>query len=100
MQQITHTNPDSYIEEKMKQFRLVDMREQYQELIEDAEREGLGYKDFLIRLLQAEETGKASRRSEKLLFRASFDSSKQLTEIDYSFNPSLDKQRIEELGKL
>ena len=76
MQQITYTDPDIYIEEKMKQFRLVDMREQYHELIEDAEKEGLGYKDFLIRLLQAEETGKANRRSEKLLFKASFDSSK------------------------
>ena len=35
-----------------------------------------------------------------MLFKASFDSSKQLTEIDYSFNLSLDKNRIEELGKL
>lgn len=64
MQQIMDTNPDIYIEERMKQFHLVDMREQYHELIEDAKKEKLGYKDFLIRLLQAEEAGKANRRSE------------------------------------
>ena len=28
MQQIMDTNPDIYIEERMKQFHLVDMREQ------------------------------------------------------------------------
>lgn len=100
MQQIMDTNPDIYIEERMKQFHLVDMREQYHELIEDAKKEKLGYKDFLIRLLQAEEAGKANRRSEKLLLKANFDSSKPLTEIDYSFNPSLDKNRIDELGRL
>lgn len=91
MHQIMDTNPDIYIKEKMKQFHLVDMREQYNELIEAAEKENPGYKDFLIRLLQAEETGKANRRNEKLLQKASFDSYKSLTEIDYSFNPSLDK---------
>ena len=100
MQQIMDTNPDIYIEERMKQFHLVDMREQYHELIEDAKKENLGYKDFLIRLLQAEEAGKANRRSEKLLLKANFDSSEPLTEIDYSFNPSLDKDRIDELGRI
>jgi len=31
--QTIYDNPDTYIHEKMKQFRLVDMREQYDELI-------------------------------------------------------------------
>ena len=98
--QMLYDNPDTYIYEKMKQFRLVDMREQYDDLIVEAENDSLSYKDFLIRLLQTEDEGKTNRKHEKLLNKASFDSSKRLSEIDYSFNPSLDKDRIEELGKL
>ena len=98
--QMIYDNPDIYIHEKMKQFRLVDMRKQYDELISEAEKEGLGYKDFLIRLLQTEDEGKTNRRQEKLLTQACFESGKRLSEIDYSFNPSLDRDRIEELGKL
>lgn len=98
MQQIN--NQDTYIEEKMKQFHLIDMREQYDSLITEAEQTNLGYKDFLIRLLQIEEEGKSCRRSERLLMKASFESYKRLKDIDYSFNSSLDKNKIEELGKL
>ena len=55
--QMLYDNPDTYIYEKMKQFRLVDMREQYDDLIVEAENDSLSYKDFLIRLLQTEDEG-------------------------------------------
>lgn len=86
---------NAYIEKKMKQFKLVDMRSGYMDLINEAEQESLGYKDFLIRLLQMEENGKDSRRTEKLLSRAGFETSAALSDIDYGFNPSLEKDRIE-----
>ena len=35
MQQRRYENPDLYIQEKMKQFQLVDMREQYHDLIQE-----------------------------------------------------------------
>ena len=91
---------DAYIEKKMKQFKLVDMRSGYLDLINEAEQESIGYRDFLIRLLQMEESGKNGRRTEKLLNRAGFESSAELCDIDYGFNPSLEKDRIEELGRL
>mgnify|MGYP003364862268 CR=1 FL=1 len=47
----------AYIEARMKQFKLVDMREQYQELIRVASEQFMTYEDFLIMLSQAEETG-------------------------------------------
>ena len=43
----------AYIEARMKQFKLVDMREQYQELIRVASEQSMTYEDFLIMLLQA-----------------------------------------------
>lgn len=96
----TDVEKESYIEEKMKQFKLVDMRKHYPDIIAEAETLSLGYMDFLIRLLQMEEEGKTARRMENLLEAAHFDSCSSLADIDYSFNPSLDKTRIDELGKL
>ena len=89
-----------YIEAMMKQFKLVDMREQFRDLIHEAESSGMGYEDFLIRLLSVEEEGKRGRRTEKLRKNACFEAEKRLDEIDYSFNPSLDRDKITELGGL
>ena len=89
-----------YIEAMMKQFKLVDMREQFRDLIHEAESSGMGYEDFLVRLLAVEEEGKRGRRIEKLRQNACFEAEKRLDEIDYSFNPSLDRDRIIDLGGL
>ena len=89
-----------YIEEKMKKFRLVDMRKQYADIIAEAENERMGYADFLIRLLSVEDEGKASRRTEMLVGKAGFESASSLDDINYGFNSSLDREKIESLGKL
>lgn len=90
----------AYAEEMMKRFKLVDMREQYPDIIAEAESGRLGYMDFLIRLLSVEEEGKKARRHEMLLGKAGFDTISSLDDIDYGFNHSLDKDKIEDLGKL
>lgn len=100
MQQLPNDAKEAYIEAKMKQFRLVDMREQYPDLIAEAETSSMGYMDFLIRLLSVEDNGKNARRQERLLCNARFESPATLDDIDYSFNKTLDKDRIEELGRL
>lgn len=90
----------AFITEKLKKFKLVDIREQYIDLIEEAKTDKLGYEDFLIKLLIAEDEGKEQRRTEKLIAKANFDTIASLNQIDYSFNRSLDKSKIEELGSL
>ena len=99
MQTITE-DKRTYADKMMKRFKLVDMREQYSDIIAEAESEQLDYMDFLVRLLSVEEEGKNARRQEMLLEKANFDRFSSLSEIDYSFNHSLDKDKIEELGKL
>ncbi len=79
---------------------MVDMREQYSRIIEEAIDEKLGYKEFLVRLIQVEEEGKKSRLSNRLLISAKFDFIKTLDEIEYSFNPTMNFQQIKELGTL
>lgn len=93
MQSTITVDKEKYIEEKMKKFRLVDMREQYADIIAEAENEKIGYKDFLIRLLAVEDAGKMLRRTEMLLEKARFDTASNLDDIDYGFNHSLQLQQ-------
>jgi DNA replication protein DnaC len=99
MQQVMN-DTNAYIQAKMKQFKLVDMREQYSDLIAEAETTSMGYMDFLVRLLSAEEEGKKARRCERLLGNARFESPATLGDIDYGFNNTLNRDKIEELGSL
>lgn len=71
----------SFIEKKMKEFKLVDMREQYQTLISEAEETSESYLDFLIKLLSVEDEGKTVRRTEKLTHRACFEMPSSLEDI-------------------
>lgn len=93
-------NDDTYIDEKLKDFKLVDIRQNYQRVINEAIKEKLGYKDFLVRLIQTEEEGKKKRLTEKLTTKAGFDFIKTLDEIEYSFNETINFQKIKELGTL
>lgn len=100
MQQLIREEQADYIETMMRKFKLVDMREQYIGLIDEAEAASMGYMDFLVRLLSVEEEGKKIRRYGRLLDKACFDSTSALEEIDYAFNPTIDKGKIEELASL
>lgn len=91
---------DNYIHEQLKLFKLVDIRECYQEIIDEAINENLGYKNFLIRLIKAEEKGKRKRLTEKLKLKAGFDFTKTLDDIEYNFNESINYQKVKELGTL
>ena len=90
----------AYIEGLMKKFKLVDMRNEYQGLIKNAESSNMSHLEFLKQLLEIENEGKIQRQHERLRDAAGFDSIKRLEDIDYSFNPSLDYNKITELGKL
>ena len=100
MKKQSYATNTEYIEAMMKQFKLVDMREQFRDLILEAESSSMSYEDFLVRLLTVEENGKRNRRTEKLRREACFEAEKSLEDIDYSFNRSLDRDKITELGKL
>ena len=91
---------DLYIEDMMKQFKLVDMRWSFRDLVREAEETSMGYMEFLKRLILVEEQGKQGRRTEKLRREAGFESEKHLEDIDYSFNHTLDRNKITDLGGL
>jgi len=94
------SNDDLYIQEQLKIFKLVDIRERYQELIDESISGKIGYKEFLIKLLKMEEEGKRKRLAERLVVKARFDLIKTLDEIEYDFNDTINYQKIRELGTL
>lgn len=100
MKEETHATDAEYIEAMLKRFKLVDIREQYSDLIAEAESTSMGYGKFLKKLLETEEAGKRKRKREKLREAAHFEAERHLEDIDYCFNRSLDKDKITELGRL
>ena len=96
----TYENDADYIEAKMKQFKLEEMREQFRDIIMEADSSGMSYLEFLKRLIEIEDEGKAGRRTDRLQTEACFESIKRLEDIDYDFNHSLNRDKITELGRL
>ena len=104
-----YKNDAEYINAMMKRFKLVDMREQYQDLIQEAEASGMGYTEFLKCLLSVEEAGKRRRRAEKLRNAACFEYEKSLEDIDlillimvdtFISKISLPMQQVPEIGSI
>ena len=96
----TYETDADYIEAKMKQFKLVEMREQFRDIIMEADAAHMSYLEFLKRLIEVEDQGKSGRKIERLRDEAHFESIKHLEDIDYSFNHSLNRDKITELGGL
>ena len=96
----TYETDADYIEAKMKQFKLVEMREQFRDIIMEADASGMSYLEFLKRLIEVEDEGKTGRRTDKLRTEAHFEAIRHLEDIDYSFNHSLNRDKITELGRL
>jgi len=91
---------NEYIEKQLKIFKLIDIREQYQEQIQIAIAEELSYRDFLFNLLELEELGKKNRRIERLVKEAHFENIKTLDEFDFEFHKNLNKQTIKDFFTL
>ena len=88
---------DKYIRATLAKFKLIDICEQYNGLIETAIKENLGYKEFLASLLKVEEEGKKLRRTERNIKAACFEGIKTIEEYDFGFHRYQNMQKIKEL---
>lgn len=96
----TEIYSDEYIENRLKSFKLIDIKEQYNSLINEAIKSNLGYREFLVSLIKAEEDGKAKRAFERRVTSANFHNIKTLESYDYSFHEYKHTQKIKELATL
>lgn len=84
----------------LKQFKLPDMYERYEEIVQAAIDNNTGYREFLHSLLKIEEEGKKKRLAEKNIKKARFDRLKTIEDFDFSFPSSISQSRILDLATL
>lgn len=91
---------DEYIKAMLKKFKLIDIKNEYEDLINEAIEKELSYRDFLLSLIKAEELGKLKRRVDRKKKFAGFENVKTLEEYDFSFHNYQHMQKIKELSTL
>lgn len=85
------------IENHLDRLGLIGMKNVYADLTKEAHEKSLSYTQYLDFLLQEEVASKQSRRFRLLLREASFPYNKTLEGFDFSYQPNLDKKRINDL---
>jgi DNA replication protein DnaC len=84
----------------LKQFKLPDIYEKYDEEVQAAIDKKLGYREFLYRLLKIEEEGKKKRLKERNIKKACFDGYKTIEDFDFNFPNSINQPKILDLSTL
>lgn len=87
-----------HLEPKLKRLRLSGMLETLEDRTNQAISGKFSYSDFLERLLEDEIERREQKQLALRLRRAGFDSSKTLETFDFSFNPEINRQAIQELA--
>ena len=77
------------VEEKMRTLKLSGMVETLDMRLGQAQKEGLGFTQFLEMLLEDEVQHRANKRLATRLIRARFEEEKNLEGFDFNFNPKL-----------
>lgn len=85
---------------QLSQLKLSRMAEVLDPMAEEAAKAEWTYVDFLDRLLSAETEAKYERGVATRIRMARFPFHKTLEQFDFSFQPSIDKRKINELSKL
>lgn len=92
--------PTVQIEKKLKEFRLSGMISTLEMRIKQAEEDSLGYSEFLGLLLEDETERRQDNKHARLYKGAHLPFEKDLSDFDFTFQPSLKKQEIMELATL
>lgn len=88
------------IEGNLDLLGLIGIKKAYVQLGRDAQKSNSSYSQYLDLLLQEEVASKQSYRFQILLREAGFPCNKSLEGFDFSYQPGLDKKRINELFDL
>lgn len=86
------------IKQKLKDFKLAGVIKNLELRLEEAKRSNLGYSEFLELILEDEKDNRNFNRKKKLYQKAKLPFQKGLEDFDFSFQPSIKKKEILELG--
>lgn len=84
--------------ENLKTLRLSGLVETLELRLSEAQKQQLGYVDFLTLLIQDELGRRSQAKFERQMRKACFPQIKTLEEFDFSFNPSIERRRIYDLA--
>ena len=86
------------LQEQMQRLRLFKSRERLEALLQEATTKEASYADFLDTLLAEEVASKTAKHVTMRTHLARFPFVKSLETFDFSYQPSLDKKQIAQLG--
>jgi DNA replication protein DnaC len=93
------TNPQLVrIGEYLQRLKLFRVQERLETLLQEASAQELPYSDFLDRLLTEEVTAKEEKHVTMRTAMARFPYRKTLESFDFSFQPSVDRKKLQELA--
>ncbi len=82
------------IKSRLKQFKLSGIRANLEERLSYAKDSSLAYEEFLELLLEDEQNNRAHNSYKKRYAKAKLPYAKTLEDFDFSFQPSIDRRKI------
>jgi len=86
------------LENKMRMLKLNGMVDTLDMRLNQAQKDGIGFREFLELLLEDEVQHRANKRLASRIMRARFEEEKNLEAFDFNFNPKLPAQYIRNLA--
>lgn len=86
------------LESKMRMLKLNGMVDTFDLRLSQAQKDGIGFREFMELLLEDELQHRANRRLATRIMRARFEEEKNLEGFDFNFNPRLPAQHIRNLA--
>jgi DNA replication protein DnaC len=86
------------LENKMRMLKLTGMADTIDMRLDQAQKDGVGFREFLELLLEDEAQYRANKRLTTRIMRAHFEEEKSLEGFDFNFNPKLPAQYIRNLA--
>jgi len=87
----------SVIKTRLRDFKLSGIYNSYEERIKYAADKSLSYEEFLEILLEDEENNRRDNSYRKRYSKARFPYCKKIEDFDFSFQPSIDKRKINDI---
>lgn len=86
------------IHSKLKSFKLAGIANSFETRIQEAQESNLSYTDFMELLLEDETVSRIDNRRTRLFGKAKLPSNKNISDFDFSFQPSVKKAEIVQLS--
>ncbi|WP_353105866.1 ATP-binding protein [Acetoanaerobium noterae] len=91
---------NEYIDWALTHLKLQDLKENYENEINFAIENNIGYRNFLLNILKVEEEGRNNRLIDRNMKAARFENFKTIESFDFNFQKSINIDKIKDLHNL